>query len=352
MSIKFLLKQSIIRSFKNIPIQSHLFENYFEYFLYKMVQQYARTLINNYRMSISVGYFYQIVGTIFFGCCSDQHGGSIYLNHISINCTVFHCSFVACCCTGSTSNGGGIAVEKSNDFVISSSCFTCCKAYRCPGFIIWGHKGYITQVINSDCNMSSEYNPDLIGAGSVICSFNRVKYFCNNVSHSFTNDVNAGIIFGAETESICCQFVTLSHCIGNGVIGNSVFTPNIRNTIANLNFISCIVTNGYGIIFITWTNTVIFEEVVFSNCSFQKIVSGSTTGSVEFRNCHFESNNSGASFSNAITIGCSFGDPTLNHHYFLNTKSCHTASSYLKDSFTNYLPYMCSISVSSFIFLV
>jgi len=317
-----------------------------------MVQQFARTVINNYRMSISAGFLYQIVGSIFCGCCSDQHGGSIYLNNVGINCTVFHCSFISCYCTGTTSHGGGIAVEKSNEIVISHSCFIYCKSYRCPGFIIWGHKGYSMQVIKSNCNISSEFNPDVAGVSSGILSFNSVKYFGNNVSNSLTNEINSGILFGSETECMCCQFDTFSNCSGNGIIGFAVYTPNIRNSASYLNFIDCIATNSFGIVWFSWTNTVDFEEVVFSKCSFQSIVSMGNNGLVEFRKCHFESFNSGASFSNAITINCDFGVSSINHHSFLNTKSCYTASSYLSNSFTYHLPYMYSISIFSFIVLI
>jgi len=314
-----------------------------------MAQQYARTVINNYRMAISIGYLYQIVGTIFNGCSTDQHGGAIHLNHVGINCTIFHCSFVSCYGIGSSSHGGAIAVEKSNNIRLSHSCFISCKSYRCPGYIIWGHKGYGFQVISTHFNMSSEYHPDISGSGSCLYSFEKLIYSNNNVSHSTANSIASGITFGAEVTSLCGRFFTFVDCSGNGMIGNAVNTPNIKNTLELCNFINCNALNGYGMVHMSWPNSILFHRVVFSKCGFQHILQGTSSGSIEFQECHFDSINSGASFSYATTINCDFIGGYPVDHVVLDTLSCHTASYQPDEPFTFLLPFMLTNRIPFFV---
>jgi len=299
-------------------------------------------------MSLNLGFLYQIVGVMFIGCSTDGHGGAVFLDHVNINCTVFHCVFDSCRCTGSSSHGGGIVFVKSNIIFLSHNCFKNCRSFRCPGFLIWGYKGSSYQVIKSDLNMSSEYNPDLTGASSAMYSYNSVIYSGNNVSRSISNGIAAGVYFGCETSGLCCRFFTNSKCEGPGILGNAVYTPNTRNSIEFCNFIDSKANSGSGLVSIFWSNTVILNKCVFQKCSFERVLTGST-GLLEFNSCIFDSINSLAIFTYATTNECAFTDGPLNHHTFLNTLMCETALSQLKDPFTNILPFTPSVSIPVYI---
>jgi len=306
------------------------------------MSQVSKTLLYGYRMVLTMAYSFQIISTVFISSQSNGFGGAISTNNPLLNCTILYCSFDSCITTASNGHGGGVAVEQSYKAIISNSCFRNCRGYRCPGVLIWGISDSPSHYcMESHNNLTSENNPDISGCGSAYYSLGLLFYCNNNVTKSTTNEISAGFYIGANTNSVCGRFNTVSLCHGMGLIGHAIYNNGIRNTIEYINFISGYVSPSGGLVDLhVFSNTIVLANSAFSNCTFTNAVIRRVSGSVEFINCTFDSGNSGSSFLYASTVNCVFSsNPTLNIHKILETRICWDDNLQIIPPFTKVIPF-------------
>jgi len=305
--------------------------------------QISKTIYFSYHLAFSIAYSYQIVSTVFISCQSTGFGGAIFTDNKLLNCTVFLCSFDHCSTTGSNGHGGAITFQQSQKVIISSSCFKDCIAYRCPGVFIYGlASGSSQYCLEAHANMTSEYNPSSTSACSAYYSNSLLFYYNNNVTRSISYELSSGVLFGASTCNLCGRFITFIHCQGAALIGHRQAISGITNTIEYANFISGYVMSTGGLVEMgAFECTVKLYSAIFYNCTFPKAVKQlSSVGTVEFFNCVFDQSQAGSQFSFASTINCIFSNnPTFIMHAILSTKICWEDNQYIKDPYTQIIPF-------------
>ena len=89
-----------------------------------MINFYIKTILPNYRFSLTSLQIYQFVSVLFVNCSNNGWGGAIHLSNSQSNLSIIYCSFYNNQCIGSGDHGGGIYVPSSNYNQILFTCFS------------------------------------------------------------------------------------------------------------------------------------------------------------------------------------------------------------------------------------
>ena len=277
----------------------------------------------SYNLSTSITIFNIIFRLISF----NNHGGSIYINNIDLFSELKSCTFENC---SSTKNGGCIAILNSKKTIFKSICIFFGKAQFNPGYVIYGH---VYTSFHSELNFTSDFNPDLSGACSFICS-QHIITSNNNVSYSLTNFYSSGFYYGSILSEKLALYTQISFSNGLSMIGISMIELNLSPSFHYINFInnSC---QSYWIEFNSFNTNPFFYNCQFKDINNKPLIS--LSGLIQFINCEFNFLYNNFFHSNISSNINSFNISILINSFSFNNYYCWNGNKTKNIFIGNYL---------------
>ena len=234
----------------------------------------------NEKIIISIS-FLIIEQNIFQFISSATHGGAIIANREDLIINLFRCSFFQCV---SNQYGGGFAILSTLKFYGKSNCISECKAYSCPGFVLWGN-GY--KLLYSEFNYSDDNNPYSCHHASGLISSKLISTKIN-VSNSRFVSFSGGLYIGSSNSENIISFSQFSNCIATSFLGFCNPINYINPIFSFLNFINNQVSISWFEIHNSITNPIL-NNCYFKENNIQPLIryyGGS--GSITFNSCYFD----------------------------------------------------------------